>query len=224
MNIESMNSTKKGFTIVELAIVLVVIGVILGMAVKGKSLVDTARLRAEVNKVRKLEAAVHIYLATHPDMQVTERRPEFHGWGDFDMNYFYDNGILTQKDLESMAPKYDGTKGYWTPVRCQYYNDSLNIYRGNSQDIPFDPTNFCARIFSEVIDTNPSLSRMRWVQMPRRLQCAIEVFLDDEDVTTGVARYLHGYDSTNFTRAEYENCMPLPLEELVEYDMGVVLY
>ncbi len=58
---------KKGFTIVELAIVLVVIGIILAMAVKGKALVETARYKAEINKIRKLEAAVHIWLATHPD-------------------------------------------------------------------------------------------------------------------------------------------------------------
>jgi prepilin-type N-terminal cleavage/methylation domain-containing protein len=57
------NSLKKGFTIVELAIVLVVIGIILGMAVKGKALLHSARIKAEVAKLNKFEAAVATYFA-----------------------------------------------------------------------------------------------------------------------------------------------------------------
>jgi prepilin-type N-terminal cleavage/methylation domain-containing protein len=54
---------KKGFTIVELAIVLVVIGIILGMAVKGRQLVDSARVKADLAKIQKIEAAVNIWFA-----------------------------------------------------------------------------------------------------------------------------------------------------------------
>ena len=53
----------KGFTIVELAIVLVVIGIILGMAVKGKSLVDAARVKADLARIHKVESATAIYYA-----------------------------------------------------------------------------------------------------------------------------------------------------------------
>ena len=217
-----MKVKSRGFTIVELAIVLVVIGIILSMAVKGKSLVETARLRAEVNKIRKLEAAIHIYLVTHPDMQVVQHQSGHTQWGDFDMNYLYDNGILTKNDVRSMVDVRRWSEdGYWVPMRCQYYGDALNIQRGANQTIPFKPTNFCARIFSEV-DENSNV--MYYFPVPRRIQCAIEIYLDDEDVTTGVARYLYGYNSTNFTPDEYKNCLSLPANWDMAYDMGVVIY
>ena len=217
-----MKVKNRGFTIVELAIVLVVIGIILSMAVKGKSLVETARLRAEVNKIRKLEAAVHIYLISHPDMQTVQRPNSNTDWGDFDMRYFYDNGILTPNDLRSMVDVRRWSEdGYWIPVRCQYYGDALNIQRGGNQTIPFNPTNFCTRIFSEV---DENANRMYYFPVPRRIQCAIEIYLDDEDVKTGVARYLYGHDSTNFTPAEYKDCLSLPSNWDYAYDMGIVIY
>ena len=49
---------NKGFTIVELAIVLVVIGIILAMAVKATGLMHAARVRNDVAKLNKFEAAV----------------------------------------------------------------------------------------------------------------------------------------------------------------------
>ena len=223
-----MKRVERGFTIVELAIVLVVIGIILSMAVKGKSLVDTARLRAEINKVRKLEAAIHIYLVTHPDMQIVDRigigGPN--NWGDFDMSYFYDNGILTASDLRSMVGRSDGRIGHWTPVQCMYYGDAISIYRGTyNQTVPFKPTNFCARIIGGVDLGEPGYSTMRLLPMPDRIGCALEVYLDDENVATGLARYLLGYNATDFTRAEYEDCMSLSMQSSTSgRDMGFVLY
>jgi prepilin-type N-terminal cleavage/methylation domain-containing protein len=49
---------KKGFTFVELAIVLVIIGIIMGMALKGRSLIEGAKTRSEVRKLEKIQAAV----------------------------------------------------------------------------------------------------------------------------------------------------------------------
>lgn len=49
-----MNKKQQGFTLVELAIVLVIIGFILGMAFKGKDLIDGAKVKnmqAQYNKV-----------------------------------------------------------------------------------------------------------------------------------------------------------------------------
>jgi prepilin-type N-terminal cleavage/methylation domain-containing protein len=49
---------KKGFTFVELAIVLVIIGIIMGMALKGRSLIEGAKTRSEVRKLEKIQASV----------------------------------------------------------------------------------------------------------------------------------------------------------------------
>ncbi|MDR2105359.1 MAG: prepilin-type N-terminal cleavage/methylation domain-containing protein [Deferribacteraceae bacterium] len=51
---------KKAFTLVELSIVLVVIGVIMGMAVKGRDLIETSKLRKEIRKLDKFAAAAAV--------------------------------------------------------------------------------------------------------------------------------------------------------------------
>ena len=217
---------KKGFTIVELAIVLVVIGIILAMAIKGKSLVDAARFRAEINKLRKLEAAMHIYIANHPDFVITDHGYAYVAWADMDMNYFYDNGILAKKDLESMAIEGIAGRnvpGFWTPVGCQYTDGAIEFHKGDNQVNPFKATNYCARIFVDVV-TSPTLSTMTYVKMPARIQCGIEVILDDENIETGVARRTENHVFPNYTRAEYDDCMALSMQEPSDRDMGVVMY
>lgn len=54
---------KKGFTFVELAIVLVIIGIIMGMAIKGKALIEVAKMRQEIRNIEKIEAAVAARIA-----------------------------------------------------------------------------------------------------------------------------------------------------------------
>lgn len=51
----------KGFTLVEMAIVLVVIGIILGAVLKGQDLVDNARSKQFTTKVTAWEVALHTY-------------------------------------------------------------------------------------------------------------------------------------------------------------------
>ena len=228
-----MERVKKGFTIVELAIVLVVIGIILSMAVKGKSLVDAARLRMEVNKVRKLEAAIHIFLAVHPELIPSVNRTSYgydYHWGNLDMQNLYDAGIVSKNELES---KISSTPTVWTPIQCQYYSakhgpDPVNhglidFFRGTSQAIDWAPTNYCARMLMSVT-VNDVSSNMRWLPMPSRLRCAIEVYLDDENTRTGVARQVWSWKFTEFTKEEYSDCMKLPMETDSWGDMGVVLY
>ncbi|MDR2400069.1 MAG: prepilin-type N-terminal cleavage/methylation domain-containing protein [Deferribacteraceae bacterium] len=57
---------KKGFTIVELAIVLIIIGIIIGMAIKGGALLQTAKMRAEFRKIDKIRVALSTWRANNP--------------------------------------------------------------------------------------------------------------------------------------------------------------
>lgn len=56
-----MSRRQQGFTLVELAIVLVIIGLILGMAFKGRELIDGARVRSMAGAVNKFQTAVNTY-------------------------------------------------------------------------------------------------------------------------------------------------------------------
>jgi len=53
--------SKRGFTLVELAIVLVIIGIILGAVLKGQELVNNARMKRLYNQYREILAAFYTY-------------------------------------------------------------------------------------------------------------------------------------------------------------------
>lgn len=52
---------KRGFTLVEMAIVLVIIGIILGAVLKGQDLIDNARAKQFVTKIKTWEVALNTY-------------------------------------------------------------------------------------------------------------------------------------------------------------------
>ncbi len=51
-------STEKGFTLVELSIVLIIIGLIVGGVLAGQSLIASARVQADINNFNKVDAGV----------------------------------------------------------------------------------------------------------------------------------------------------------------------
>ena len=52
---------QNGFTLVELAIVLVIIGLIIGAVLKGQELINNAKLKRAYNQQREVAAAVYTY-------------------------------------------------------------------------------------------------------------------------------------------------------------------
>lgn len=56
---------QKGFTLVELAIVLVIIGIILGAVIKGQDLIANAQAKRFTNELRKWEVVLWTYYDRH---------------------------------------------------------------------------------------------------------------------------------------------------------------
>ena len=54
-------SNEKGFTLVEIAIVLVIIGLILGAILKGQSMIENAKIKRVVKQADEIRAAVYSY-------------------------------------------------------------------------------------------------------------------------------------------------------------------
>ena len=56
-----MKSQQSGFTLVEIAIVLVIIGLLLGGVLKGQELINSAKVKAFANDYRNIQAALYGY-------------------------------------------------------------------------------------------------------------------------------------------------------------------
>ena len=58
---KSLKNAQKGFTLVEIAIVLVIIGLLLGGVLRGQELIDSGRSRQVVNDMNSISAAYYAY-------------------------------------------------------------------------------------------------------------------------------------------------------------------
>lgn len=57
-----MKNTQSGFTLVEIAIVLVIIGLLLGGVLKGQEMIENARIKSIVNDMNGVSAAYNSYM------------------------------------------------------------------------------------------------------------------------------------------------------------------
>ena len=65
-------STQSGFTLVEIAIVLVIIGVLLAGVLKGQSLITNSRIKGLVNNMNAVSSAYNGYLDRYQATPGTE--------------------------------------------------------------------------------------------------------------------------------------------------------
>ncbi|HIQ40218.1 MAG TPA: type II secretion system protein, partial [Sulfurivirga caldicuralii] len=56
-----MKARQQGFTLVEIAIVMVIIGLLLGAVFKGQELVEQAKIKNTVKKIDEVRAAIYVY-------------------------------------------------------------------------------------------------------------------------------------------------------------------
>ena len=57
-----MKKSQSGFTLVEIAIVLVIIGLLLGGVLKGQEMIENARIKSIVNDMNGVSAAYNSYM------------------------------------------------------------------------------------------------------------------------------------------------------------------
>jgi prepilin-type N-terminal cleavage/methylation domain-containing protein len=190
-------SSQSGFTLVEIAIVLVIVGLLLGAVLKGQELVFNSKVKATFNLSKEFSAAINGYqdrfrAVPGDDPSAASRFPSF---SPVPTNGNGDGGIGWSWPCKATA----------TGENCQVFLHlrAAGFITGNGAEnvkTPFAGNTGIASsyIFETNGSNNPTLGLEGW-GLTHRIAQAIDVSFDDGNPTIGSVRCrnLPAYDMNN---------------------------
>ena len=72
----SSRKAQGGFTLVEIAIVLVIIGLLLGGVLKGQELIENAKIKNLANDIRGVSTAYYTYIDRYRNVSINLLQPQ----------------------------------------------------------------------------------------------------------------------------------------------------
>ncbi len=171
-------NNEKGFTLVEIAIVLVIIGLLLGGVLKGQQLIANAKIKSLVNHANGLSAAVYAYQDRYKalpgdDPRATTNLPRASG-GCAAVNLANGNGNGQIAE-------------YWAAAEHLACAGLINgTYNGTSEYI-LSPYGTNVIIYYETVQLKTG-NDIRYYNLPADVAQALDSALDDGIYNTGVVR------------------------------------
>lgn len=175
------SSNRKGVTLVEMALVLIVIGVLLGISLKAKTLIEAARVKSQINNVSKLSGAFSSYYAKYGsfpgsagDGRIVSTADLFHA--------LTKEGLLKETDFSSSFQ--GGSFGWWAFTGCK---DLVDIWQ---EQAPTSKSSICVVKVATPSKTNttPGGNYTKNSNMDGMSVCLYETLLDDKNINKGDGR------------------------------------
>ena len=189
-----------GFTLVEIAIVLVIIGLLLGAILKGQELIENSRVKNAVNEINGIKAAHYAYLDRYkrlpgddgPLATLTARGGNWSGVTAAGNN----NGVLAITDAETFTGGGEGT-AYFQHLRAAGFitgNHTLtgvNVLPRNAFGGLTGITN--ANVLGYTLDT----LMVCLGSVPGKAAAAIDTQIDDGRPNSGNVRATQGTNNAD---------------------------
>jgi prepilin-type N-terminal cleavage/methylation domain-containing protein len=158
---QQLRHRQQGFTLVEIAIVLVIIGLLLGGVLKGQGLIDSAKVKNIIQQSNSLSAAVNAYqdkfrALPGDDAQATSHVPGAlaNGNGDGQISEY----LLAPQHLALggfITGSFNGSTDFMTSAQggaVYLYNDAVGGRAGNGVRLDNLPDSFAQQIDSKLDD------------------------------------------------------------------------
>lgn len=230
-----MHFQRKGFTLVELAIVIVIIGLLVGGVLQGQELIRQAQIRKDVKRITEVNAAIHIFYSKYnfipgdyPETLARNSLNTAGGNGDSKINwnnapmesYFFWRHLVLAKMLNVIAS--NGAYTTTTGDRYARFDESKgrlnNIMYGITGDLYSTIPSIAVSNLGNIITfaAHDGTNNVYWAAFTAERTRSIDEKLDDGKPTTGKLRGSHALnlqsgdvtscnDGTNYTNEESRN-------------------
>ena len=188
---------QHGFTLVEIAIVLVIVGLLLGGVLRGQEMVTQARIRDVINDMNGITAAYNFYYDRYKAVPGDDALASVR-WGSFGAKSGGGDGVISGKYMDPAPP--DPTAGGFTVDNSQ--NESVAfwwhlrlagfIYGPSSgPGAATQPNNAVGGIVG-VQSTGLNLTSLVVCEsnVPDKIATAVDTQMDDQRPHTGLVRAL----------------------------------
>lgn len=201
----TLNITKKGFTLVELAIIIVVIGILLGLTLKAKSLIDGARIKKQLNAVPRITGAFGAYYAKYGSFPGAGSDGQIISTAELS-KALVKEGLMKDDDFSASSP--NSGAGWWAFTGCKDMSDHWK------EQAPTAKSRICIVKVATPSKSNTSAGGdlVKSSTMDGATLCLLETMLDDKNVSKGDGRWpradasLSGkVDTTNWNCDEKKN-------------------
>ncbi len=199
---EDTMKKRQGFTLVEMSIVIVIVGLLLGMVLKGKEMITNAKIQNIENSFNSLAQAVSIYQERYHALPGDDQWADLKFGDNEDISITNGNGDGVIEGHFDSESKNDEARLVWSHLR--YANLVLRVNADNQQEQPANPYFGIIGISSNSLDNGAQGKNMPLfvglTQIPGHIAIILESHSDDLIANKGRIRSnQNDYDEDNRT-------------------------